>query len=66
MAEQSKPTLLAIADAIHLLRTFRGPDLTRTIGQIEKSLKGATADGYAAVFDDQWGEGRHSPRRWFS
>jgi hypothetical protein len=49
MAEESKPSQLAIGDAIHLLQTFRGPDLTRTIGQIEKSLKGTAADGYAAI-----------------
>src|SRR5690348_14950778 len=47
MAEQSKLPQLAIADAIHLLQAFRGPDLTRTISQIEKSLKGIAADGYA-------------------
>jgi hypothetical protein len=49
MAEESKPPLVALAGAIHLLRTFRGPDLTRTIGQIEKSLKGVSADSYATV-----------------
>lgn len=49
MAEKSQPPQLAIEDAIHLLQTFRGPDLTRTIGQIEKSLKGTAADGYSAV-----------------
>ena len=49
MAEKSKPPQLAIEDAIHLLRTFRGADLTRTIYRIEKALKGASADTYAAV-----------------
>ena len=49
MPEESKSSQLAIEDAIHLLRTFRGEDLTRTIGQIEKSLKGASADSCAAV-----------------
>src|SRR5258708_14815430 len=49
MAEESKPPQGAFADAIHLLQMFRGPDLTRTIGQIEKSLKGTSADSYAAV-----------------
>jgi hypothetical protein len=49
MAEESKPPQAALAGAIHLLQTFRGPDLTRTIGQIEKSLKGVSADSYAAV-----------------
>jgi hypothetical protein len=49
MGEESKSSQLAIEDAIHLLQTFRGTDLTRTIGQIEKSLKGASADGYAEV-----------------
>ena len=47
MAEQSKLPQLAIADAICLLQAFRGQDLTRTIGQIEKSLRGIAADGYA-------------------
>ena len=49
MAEESMAPTLAIADAIHLLQTFRGTDLSRTIGQIEKSLKGASADGYSEV-----------------
>jgi hypothetical protein len=49
MAEESKPRQLSIEDAIHLLQTFRGADLTRTIGQIEKSLKGASSNGCAAV-----------------
>jgi hypothetical protein len=49
MAEETKPSQLAIEDAIHLLQTFRGADLTRTIYQIEKSLRGASADSYAAV-----------------
>src|ERR1700720_311254 len=49
MAEETKPSQLAIEDAIHLLQTFRGADLTRTIYQIEQSLRGASADTYAAV-----------------
>src|SRR5258708_10345271 len=49
MADESKPPQVALAGAIHLLQTFRGPDLTRTIGQIEKSLKGVSANSYAAV-----------------
>jgi hypothetical protein len=49
MAEETKPSQFAIEDAIHLLQTFRGADLTRTIYQIEKSLRGASADSYAAV-----------------
>ncbi len=49
MPANSKPPQLAIADALDLLQTFRGADLTQTIYQIEKSLRGASADGYSAV-----------------
>jgi hypothetical protein len=49
MAEQSKQTEIAVAEAIHLLETFRGADLTQTICQIEKSLKGVSAQNYSAV-----------------
>ena len=49
MAEKSKPSQIAIEDAIKLLQTFRGADLTRTIDRIEKSLSGVSADGYASV-----------------
>jgi hypothetical protein len=49
MAEGSKPCQLAIEDAIHLLQTFRGADLTRTIGQIEKSVKRSCSNSCAAV-----------------
>jgi hypothetical protein len=49
MPEESKTPHVAIEDAIHLLQTFRGADLTRTIGQIEQSLKQASADNYANV-----------------
>jgi hypothetical protein len=49
MTEESGPSQLGVEDAIHLLQTFRGADLTRTIYQIEKSLKGTSADAYAAV-----------------
>jgi hypothetical protein len=49
MAEDSKPQQIAIAQALHLLQTFRGTDLTQTIYQIEKSMKGVSAENYAAV-----------------
>jgi hypothetical protein len=49
MADQPKPPQLAVADAIHLLQTFRGADLTGTIYQIEKSLKGVSAHNYSTV-----------------
>lgn len=49
MAEESKQPRIAIAAAIHLLQTFRGADLTQTIYQIEKSVRGVSADKYAAV-----------------
>jgi hypothetical protein len=49
MAEDSKSPQPPIADAIHLLQTFRGADLTRTIYQIEQSLKGASTDSYPTV-----------------
>lgn len=49
MAEQSKQPQIAVAEAIHLLQTFRGADLTQTIYQIEKSLKGVSAQNYSAV-----------------
>jgi len=49
MAEKNKPSRLAIEEAIHLLQGFRGADLTQTIYQIEKSLKGASADSYTSV-----------------
>jgi hypothetical protein len=49
MAEESKPSQVAVTGAINLLQSFRGPDLTRTIGQIEKSLKGVASDSYAEV-----------------
>jgi hypothetical protein len=49
MAEKNKPSRLAIEDAIHLLQGFRGADLTQTIYQIEKSLRGASADSYTSV-----------------
>lgn len=48
MAEPKQPQI-AIAGAMHLLRTFRGSDLTRTIRGIEKSLKGVSVDGYLPV-----------------
>jgi len=49
MAKELQPSQLAIEDAIDLLQRFRGADLTRTIGQIEKSLKGASAATYSAM-----------------
>jgi hypothetical protein len=49
MAEQSKHPPIAVAEAIHLLQTFRGADLTQTIYQVEKSLKGVSAQNYLAV-----------------
>jgi hypothetical protein len=49
MPEESKRAQIAIADALHLFQTFRGTDLTQTIQEIEKSVKGITAESYAAV-----------------
>ena len=46
MAEKSKQPQIAIAEALHLLQTFRGADLTQTIYQIEKSVKGVSAEKY--------------------
>jgi hypothetical protein len=48
MADPNDPQI-AIASAVHLLRTFRGPDLTQTIREIEKSLKGVSVDGCSHV-----------------
>jgi fermentation-respiration switch protein FrsA (DUF1100 family) len=49
MAEQPKLSHLAVADAIRMLQTFRGTDLTQTICQIEKTLRGVSVDGYPAI-----------------
>jgi hypothetical protein len=49
MVEQSKQPQMVVAEAIHLLQTFRGADLTQTIYEIEKSLKGVSAQNYSAV-----------------
>lgn len=49
MAAESKQPQIAVAEAIHLLQTFRGGDLTQTIYQIENSLKLVPAEKYAAV-----------------
>ena len=49
MVEQSKQPQMAVAEAIHLLQTFRGADLTQTIYEIEKSLKGVSSQNYSAV-----------------
>ena len=55
MAEQPKQPQIAVAEAIHLLQTFRGSDLTQTIYQIEKSLKGVSAQNYSAVLNESVG-----------
>jgi len=49
MAEPSKQPQIAVAEALDLLQTFRGVDLTRTIYQIEKSLKGVCTESYQSV-----------------
>jgi hypothetical protein len=53
MAEQSKQPQIAVTEAIYLLRTFRGADLTQTVYQIEKSallyLHRGTKEGTAAL-----------------
>ncbi len=49
MTEVFKQKQVAIAQALHLLQTFRGADLTQTIYQIEKSLRGVSAEGYTEV-----------------
>ena len=49
MAGESKQPQIAVAEAIHMLQMFRGADLTQTIYQIEKSLKGASAESYSTV-----------------
>jgi hypothetical protein len=49
MADTSKQPQTAIAEALHLLQTFRGADLTQTIYQIEKSVGGISAEKYAEV-----------------
>jgi hypothetical protein len=49
MGAESKQTQIAIAEAIHLLQTFRRADLTQTIYRIEKSLKDVPAERYLAV-----------------
>ena len=49
MVEESKQPQVAIAQALHLLQTFRGADLTQTIYQIEKSVKGVGAANYPAI-----------------
>jgi hypothetical protein len=51
---------IAIAGAMHLLRTFRGSDLTRTIREIEKSLKGVSVDGYLPVLAKSALRGKYS------
>jgi hypothetical protein len=49
MAGESKQPQNAVAEAIHLLQMFRGADLTQTIYQIEKSLKGISTESYSTV-----------------
>lgn len=49
MTADPEQTQITIAKAIHLLQTFRGTDLTQTIYQIERSLKGVPANSYSAV-----------------
>lgn len=49
MAEEFKQPQIAITEAIHLLQSFRGADLTQTIYQIEKSVTGVSAEKYSAV-----------------
>ena len=49
MAEPSKQPQIAVAQAIHLLQAFHGADLTQTICQVEKLLKGVSQEGYACV-----------------
>lgn len=49
MAEHSRPPQIAIAEAIRLLQTFPGADLTQTIYQIEKSLRGVSTQNYSSV-----------------
>src|SRR5436305_14059511 len=49
MPEDPKLQQVAIAQALHLLQTFRGADLTQTIYQIEKSVTGVSAEKYAEV-----------------
>jgi hypothetical protein len=45
---RSRPQQIAITHALHLLQTFRGADLTQTIYQIERSVKGVSAEKFAA------------------
>jgi hypothetical protein len=51
MVEESRQPQIAIAQALHLLQTFRGADLTQTIYQIEKSVKGVGAANYPAILE---------------
>ena len=51
MAEESKQSQMAIAQAFHLLQTFRGADLAQTIYQIEKSVKGVSGGKYSAILE---------------
>lgn len=52
MADDSKQPQIAIAEALHLLQAFRGEDLTQTIYQIEKSVRGVSSEKYAAVLSN--------------
>jgi hypothetical protein len=49
MVEQPDSTRNAVVEAIQLLQAFRGPDLTRTICQIEESVKGVSSENYSGI-----------------
>ena len=49
MVEQSKQPQFAIVEALHLLQSFRRADLTQTIYQIEKSVKGVSTANYSDI-----------------
>jgi len=46
---QNQQPQAAIAEVIHLLHRTRGADLTQTIYQIEKSVRGVSAENYSAI-----------------
>ena len=55
MARESKQSQIAIAEAIHLLQTFRGADPAQTIlreiaenGRLRKNVRRTMADYWAA------------------
>lgn len=49
MADSRNPPELGITEALYLLHTFRGADLTQTSQRIERSVKGVSADSHATV-----------------